>query len=246
VPRPRRSQEPGAILHVVARGAAQSAVFHDDLDRRRFLRLLGESVVACRWRCLTYCLMGNHYHLVVKLEVPNLSTGMHRLGGTYARWFNYRHERSGHVFESRFWSRAVREEGHLIALARYIALNPVRANLCAAAEDWRWGAHRALVGLEPSSLIDVEGLLEHLDRDLDRARHRYACLVNGLDPARPTTDVRLLETLAWPDASRAAVHARQLGYGVSQIASTLRCSERTVERHLAAARQRGLAPLSST
>jgi REP element-mobilizing transposase RayT len=118
VPRGARIQLPDDISHVVARGVGQQAIYRDDLDRRRFMRLLGKIVLARRWRCLTYCLMGNHYHLVVQLREPNLSVGMQELNGAYARGFNDRHGRVGHLFEGRYWSKT--DEDPVRGRARYV------------------------------------------------------------------------------------------------------------------------------
>jgi putative transposase len=234
VPRGARIQLPGDISHVVARGAAQQAIYRDDIDRRRFMRLLGEIVLARRWRCLTYCLMGNHYHLVVQLREQNLSVGMRELNGTYARWFNDRHERSGHLFEARYWSKPVRHEAHMIGLARYVALNPVRAAMSPAPAHWRWSAHRALIGAELAGITDVAAMLSHFDEDVARARAHYVDAVSEVEPPRlHGVDVLLAETLASPERSRAVARAhRELGYSVAQIAESLRCTERTVRNWL--------------
>jgi putative transposase len=91
------------VLHLASRGVEQRPIFRDDVDRRRFTRLLADVVTDQRWRCITYCLMTNHYHLVIELQEPNLSDGMRRLNGEFARTFNERYERVGHLFERRFW-----------------------------------------------------------------------------------------------------------------------------------------------
>lgn len=179
VPRTPRIQLPGGIYHVGTRGVRQQPIFVDDRDRQRFVALLGEVVRATGWRCLTYCLMGNHYHLVVQLREPNLSIGMQRLNGRYAAMFSARHRRPGHVFERRFWYSMVSRDEHLFALVQYVALNPVRAELCATAGDWRWSAHRALAGEEPAGFVDVAGALSFIDADQRRARTQYAALVEG-------------------------------------------------------------------
>ncbi len=128
--RPLRVQAAGAHYHVGARGIDKARVFLTDEDHDRFLVLLGDVVERCGWRCHAYCLMSNHYHLALTTPEPNLGAGMRRLNQVYAQWFNHRHDRVGHLFEQRYWSRVLETEvGHVHASSRYIVANPVRAGL---------------------------------------------------------------------------------------------------------------------
>jgi REP-associated tyrosine transposase len=140
MPRLPRSALPDGIYHVTSRGAGQAAIFLDDLDRVAFMHLLRRTVRKFNWDCHAYCLMTNHYHLVVETRTPLLSAGMHRLNGIYAQQFNDRLERAGHLFESRFSSRLVGREAHLANACRYVLDNPVRAGICTRAEDWPWSS----------------------------------------------------------------------------------------------------------
>lgn len=146
--RPHRFQPAGGVVHVSTRGVRRQPIFVDDLDRRMFIAFLAQSVHRCRWSCLAYCLMGNHFHLVVRLPGPNLSTGMHRLNGVYARRFNDRHGHVGHLFDARYYSTVIESELHLLEALRYVALNPVRAGLCTDPADWPWSSFRATAGIE--------------------------------------------------------------------------------------------------
>ena len=104
--------------------------------------------------------MGNHFHLIVHTPEPNLSRGMQHLCGVYAKWFNWKYARRGHLFGRRFGSAHVVTDPHLLEAHRYVALNPVRAGLCRTPESWRWGSFRALSGLErPPDFLDVQGVL---------------------------------------------------------------------------------------
>jgi putative transposase len=141
---PPRHEEPGAIHHVFARGNRQQAVFVDDEDRHTYLAILGSAARYCRWRCLSFCLMDNHVHLLIETPEPNLGDGMRRVQAPYARLFNERHDKSGHVFQGRYGSRRIRDDVHLITTLRYIARNPVEAGLCAGENDWRWSSHAML------------------------------------------------------------------------------------------------------
>jgi putative transposase len=234
VPRARRVVFAGDVVHVVARGVMQRPIYRDDRDRHRFVDNLRATIDDHRWRCLTYCLMSTHFHLVVQLEEPNLSVGMHALNGSYARWHNERHDRVGHLFERRYWSRPVTREEHMIGLARYVALNPVRAEVCVEAAQWPWSAHRALLGAAPAGFVDVAAMLAHFDEDLGRARRQYEAAVAAVEPSPSSaTHLRLLEALASPDVDAAIVYAhRTLGVEVFEIARVLGWTIPRVRRRL--------------
>lgn len=147
--RPLRIEFPGALYHVTSRGNAREAIFHDDPDRHAFLDVLADVIGACRWLCHAYCLMTNHYHVLVETPSANLSRGMQRLNGVYTQRFNRRHARVGHVLQGRFKAILVERESHMLELARYIVLNPVRAGMVSDAEDYPWSSLRAALGLAP-------------------------------------------------------------------------------------------------
>jgi len=145
--RPLRVQAAGAHYHVGARGIDRGPVFLSDEDRGRFLVMLGDVVERYGWRCHAYCLMPNHYHLALTTPEPNLGIGMGRLNQVYAQWFNHRHDRVGHLFEQRYWSRLFETETRFFAVARYIVENPVRAGLADTPTDYRWSSARAMNGV---------------------------------------------------------------------------------------------------
>ena len=120
------------------RGNAKQAVYLDDVDRWTYLRLLGLSIRKRRWRCLAYCLMDNHVHLLLETPHAGLAVGMQWLHGVYAQTFNERHGRVGHLFQGRYGSVRVTTDAQLWALLRYVGVNPVEAGLCASPSDWRW------------------------------------------------------------------------------------------------------------
>jgi REP element-mobilizing transposase RayT len=158
---------------VTARGNSGQRIFRDATDRHAFIRLLGQVIRRSQWSCLTYCLMNNHYHLLLLTPEPTLGTGMRRLNGLYAQRFNLRHERGGRLWGDRFFSLPLRRDAHLLAAVRYIAWNPVRAGLCARPEEWPWGGHRALLGLEPSGIVAVGDTLAYFAADGGDARRSY-------------------------------------------------------------------------
>jgi putative transposase len=169
---------PGGIYHVVSRGTRRLPVFEDDHDRRLFIRLLGLTVPRFEWRCFAYCLMTNHYHLVVQTPEPTISTGMHFLNGRYAQLFNERHGVQGHVFERRFWSVVVERERHLLQLARYVVLNPQRGGICSFPGDWPWSSYCATAGTARiPAFLSVEWVQELLGGDPQTRPQRYAQFV---------------------------------------------------------------------
>src|SRR3990172_3863435 len=172
--RPPRPQFPDGIYHVSARGNERAPIYRDDGDRRRFLELVAHVRERYRWRILAYCLMTNHYHLLVQTPEPNLARGMRQLNGVYAQSFNRRHGRVGHLLQGRYGARLVQADEHLLAAARYIVLNPVRAGLCGNPIEWRWSSHRATLGLDPPWFLDTAALLSYYAPTRDAARERYS------------------------------------------------------------------------
>jgi REP element-mobilizing transposase RayT len=132
----------------MARGNGRMQIFLDDEDYRQFTFCLGEVVEEYQLECWNYCLMPNHYHLTLRPTLPNLSDAMKRLNGEYAQSWNRRHQRVGHVFQGRFKDQIVQNGRYLLALSRYVALNPVRANLVAMPEEWAWSSYQAICGLQ--------------------------------------------------------------------------------------------------
>jgi REP-associated tyrosine transposase len=138
VPRQPRWELPDGVFHVTTRGVNNEKIFLDDEDRSNFVRLLHTTVRRYGWRCYAYCLMTTHYHLLVGSSREALSSGLGRLNGFYAQAFNKRHGRRGHLFGDRFSAFVVEGDEYFRAASRYILLNPVRAELCATAREWRW------------------------------------------------------------------------------------------------------------
>ena len=144
--RPLRLEYAGALYHLTARGNARADIFADDADRRLFLELLGKEITQQGWRCYAYCLMDNHYHLLIETPEANLVAGMRRLNGVYTQAFNRRHGRVGHVFQGRYKSIVVYKDRYGLELCRYIVLNPMRARMVKRAQHWRWSSYRASAG----------------------------------------------------------------------------------------------------
>ncbi|MGH7794976.1 MAG: REP-associated tyrosine transposase, partial [Candidatus Binatia bacterium] len=150
--RPLRIEYSGALYHVTSRGDRQEPIFDDDQDRRAFLNVLGEVVSRYRWRCHAYCLMGNHYHLMIETPEGNLAKGMRQLNGVFTQWSNRRHKRSGHLFQGRYKAILVDRDSYFLELGRYIVLNPVRAAMVRHPRRWAWSSYGATIGTSPAPL----------------------------------------------------------------------------------------------
>ena len=144
--RPPRPLIADGVYHVFNRGVARLPIFVDTRDRFRFLDGLAEVVERGSWACLAYCLMGNHFHLLVRTPGPDLDRGMQRLQGLYAQAFNRRHDREGHLFHRRYGTSVLDDDDLVRYVTRYIVQNPVRAGLCRQPGDWPWSSHRATLG----------------------------------------------------------------------------------------------------
>jgi REP element-mobilizing transposase RayT len=136
--RPLRLEFRGAVYHLTSRGNARQNIFFTDADRELYLSTLAGVVRRYRWICHAYCLMANHYHLLIETPKANLSIGMRQLNGIYTQSFNRRNQRVGHLFQGRFKAILVEKEAHLLELCRYVVLNPVRVKGGASAQSWKW------------------------------------------------------------------------------------------------------------
>ncbi len=203
---------------------------------RRLRRAPSRSVAAVTriagWRCLAYCVMPNHYHLLIQTPAPTLSAGMHRLNGMYASRFNATYEHTGHVFQGRFHAELVRSDEHLLEALRYIALNPVRALLARSPEHWRWSSYRATAGRVCIATVARvrSGACAPGQRSSSSSRRRYREFVGAVRtaPARRPA----LAVLATSTRRSDIVAAREHGYTQSEIAAHLGVSQPTVSRIL--------------
>ena len=209
--RPLRLDHAGALWHVTSRGNERREVFHDDADRREFLRLLGRTADLFGWKVHAWVLMGNHYHLLVGTPEATLSRGMRQLNGDYAQHFNRRHGRDGHVFQGRFKAILVQREAHLLEVARYVVRNPVRAGMVKAPGDWEWSSYRATAGIEPApEWLDASFLLEAFGSRRAAAATRYREFVAegnaaSYDPWSQIVGQMYLGSPAFAESARAGV-----------------------------------------
>ncbi|MFC2079548.1 transposase, partial [Candidatus Bipolaricaulota bacterium] len=164
----------GALYHVTSRGNAREAIFTSDADRSRFLEILEEVIDRFSWLCYGYCLMSNHYHILIETPDANLSRGMQLLNGVYTQWYNREHDRVGHLYQGRFKAILVEKENHLLEVARYIVLNPLRAKMVKRVDGWPWSSYHATAGrTEVPTFLEVDWLLSQFDPACQRAMVAY-------------------------------------------------------------------------
>jgi len=172
--RPLRIEYQGALYHVTSRGDRKEAIYEDDEDREKFLTILSQVIDTHNWVCHAYCLMNNHYHLVIETPDGNLSKGMRQLNGVYTQASNRRHDRVGHLFQGRYKSILVDADTYLLELTRYVVLNPVRAEMVKQPGHWRWSSYSAMTGETQSpSWLATHGLLAQFSRQRKVAVRRY-------------------------------------------------------------------------
>jgi len=138
--RPLRIEFAGALYHVTSRGDRQEDIYQSNDDREVFLNIMSDVCERYNWVIHAYCLMSNHYHLLVETPDQNLSKGMRQLNGVYTQAFNRNNKRVGHVFQGRYKAILVQKESYLLELARYIVLNPVRARMVRFVKEWPWSS----------------------------------------------------------------------------------------------------------
>jgi putative transposase len=185
--RPLRIEFANAVYHVTSRGNRQEAIFADDQDRRQLLSVWSQAFKRFDACALAWCLMENHYHIVIQTRQANLSALMRQINGTYTQAFNRRHENGGHVFQGRFKAILVNREDHLLEVCRYVELNPIRACLSEKIEAWAWSSYAQLTGrLAVDDWLDAPAIWHELlgytatnDVDKRQAQQAYAALVSA-------------------------------------------------------------------
>lgn len=190
--RPIRIEYPGALYHVTSRGNARQKIFWGDIDYLEFKNVLREVIKRSRWIAHAYCLMGNHYHLLIETPQANLSSGMRQLNGVYTQRSNQRHKQGGHIFQGRYKAYLVEKETYFLELCRYIVLNPVRARMVQHPEEWRWSSYRETAGEETDSdLFHTDFLLGHFSSDRMKAQELYkGFILDGVGKQNPLQEAR--------------------------------------------------------
>lgn len=186
-----RLQYPGAVYHLTSRGNAQQPIFWGAGDREIFLNILAVAIARCDWLCHAYCLMDNHYHLLVETPQPNLSIGMRQLNGLYTQSFNRKHGRVGHLFQGRYKAIVVQKQEHLLELCRYVVLNPLRVGKPRGIHNWKWTSYPPTAGLQrvPAFLM-VDWILAQFGTTRSAAQAAYRAFVTKGSERRPWQQLR--------------------------------------------------------
>ena len=237
MPRKPRQDKHGAVHHIIVRGVARTAVVVDEDDYAREHRLLERTVSRFELTCHAWCFMPNHSHLLVTSRKRNISSAMQWFGSRTAQTFNSRYERSGHLYQGRFGSRLVENDRYFLELARYLPLNPSRAGLCRAPEDWLWSSYSATVGLracptflDPSALIEKLGSADAYVGWVAAGAGSTFLDEQGVPrpPARPS----LASLLPEDSDSAVAIAYHGHGYTMNSIAKYLGVSRSQISRRL--------------
>lgn len=176
MPRKARLDIPGALHHIIVRGNDRSDIFRDEEDRAGFLDRLGKNVGEAQASVYAWVLMRNHVHILFKSGRKGISEVMRKLLTWYAIYFNRRHRRTGHLFENRYKSILCEEETYLLALIRYIHLNPIRAGIISSIgelDSYPWSGHSEVIGKKKCEWMDTDYILKRFTEKRKDAAKRY-------------------------------------------------------------------------
>lgn len=185
--RPLRIKYPGALYHITDRGNRKGDIFLDDRDRNIFLEKLATVITHHNWICHAYCLMCNHYHLLIETNEANLSDGMRDLNKDYSQTFNRLHDTVGHLLQGRFKSFVIEKESYLLEVARYTVLNAVRAGLVYHPADWQWSSYAATAGsIDVPMFLTTDWILGHFSTNRNQAQKAYTeFILSGIGETSP-------------------------------------------------------------
>jgi REP element-mobilizing transposase RayT len=173
--RPLRIEYDGAVYHITSRGNARKPIYKEDEDRKIFLEVLHRANTRYNWLCHAYCLMNNHYHLIIETPDGNLSHGMRQLNGVYTQLFNKRHNRVGHIFQGRYKAILIQKESHLLEASRYVVLNPVMAKVVKDPDEWKWSSYRGTAGKEkPHPCLTIDWILGQFGSKRRQSEKKYS------------------------------------------------------------------------
>ena len=205
--RPLRIVYPGAFYHVTSRGNEQKDVFKSRRDREKFLEYLASSTQRYGAVIHAYCLMSNHYHLLLETPAGNLSQIMQHINSAYTTYFNVKRKRAGHLFQGRYKAILVEADEYATELSRYIHLNPVRAGMAARPEDWPWSSYRGYIGQgKAPEWFKREFILGYFGKKAADAVKRYRAFVEDLlgkeyeSPLKATFGTAILGSVAFIEA----------------------------------------------
>ncbi len=164
---------PGAFYHVYNRGNDRHPIFRNDDDRAKYLSYVVRYAKELSVMINAYCLLGNHFHLFLQTLLANLPKFMHRLNLAYAKWYNRKRDRTGHLFTSRYNAVLVQEGSQALELTRYIHLNPVKSEFVSRPEEWRWSSYREYIGRRAAAFLSTEMTLGQFGSDTESQHRAY-------------------------------------------------------------------------
>jgi len=159
-----RKKSKTGIYHVIMRGINRQSIFEDDEDYKKFVETLRSYKETSEYELYAYCLMGNHFHLLLKVGKEDLEHVIKRIAGSYVYWYNLKYRRCGHLFQDRYKSEVVEDDTYLLTVIRYIHQNPVKAGLCKRVSDYKYSSYGDYISGNPR-LVDVGFALGITDKD---------------------------------------------------------------------------------
>jgi len=179
--RPIRIQYSGAVYHIISRGNKKEAIFKNNKDFTLFLDILSEVIERYNWKLYAYCLMKNHYHLLIETIDPNLSQGMLLLNGKYTQKFNRRYDTCGHLFQGRFKAFIIDRESYLLEVVKYIILNPVNAGIVKSPSEYKWSSFNDIISNKRNINIDFKTILNLFENNIKNPIEQFIEFISSGD-----------------------------------------------------------------
>ena len=219
MPRKARERSESGIYHIILRGANRQEIFHDDEDKVRFLETLYRYKEKSKMKVFGWCLMGNHVHLLIGEGNESLSVTMKRIGVSFAWFYNWKYNTTGHLFQDRYRSEKIEDDRYLLTVIRYIHQNPVKPGIVRYPSDWKWSSCGGYYGRNyyPQGLLDNEFILEMFSDEKDNAVKRFFEYNESSNEDKCLDDdirIRLTD-----EKARKEISKRVSGYGITEIKS---------------------------
>ena len=251
MPRQARKKAESGIYHAMLRGIDRQQIFEDSEDYFRFLDIVQECREVCGFELYAYCLMGNHVHLLLKVQEENLETVFKRIGGRYVYYYNVKYRRVGHLFQDRFKSEPVEDDAYFLTVLRYIHQNPVKAKICNKVADYHYSSYAEY--LHKSDTVDTDFALGMLAKEefieFNNARNDDQCLEITVPKRSPVTDTEAMVIIEKVSHCRTVTEFQGLeekkkeryikkiyekGVSIRQIGRLTGISKGLIEKHLKA------------
>lgn len=192
MPRAAREKSKRGIYHVMLRGVNKQQIFEEKEDYEKFIQILEDCKEISKFELYAYCLMGNHIHLLLRVEKEPLETVFRRIGSRFVYWYNIKYERHGHLFQDRYKSEPIDDDAYFVVALRYILRNPVKAGLCKYAKDYQYSNFKDYVSSEENTLSDTEMGLSLIGKeefeDYINTENNDSCLEIEANPQIRITD----------------------------------------------------------